>query len=181
MKRYTHFLLSIVMLFMLQSCMVKSRPNMEFVKRTHLSKNSEVVALNPPMWLAKPIIKSALKDEQDEDTAILKHFFKKLKKFRMMTIANNDKVKSAALLTDYQKFLKKNKFEELLSINSEGQVISLNAKINRDNLIERISLAVNDDEDESIFMDIKGRFSLDELIEGLNKVKFKDKKLNDKF
>ncbi len=150
---------------------------MEFVKRGNLSSDSEVVALTPPMWLTKPFIKSALKDEQDEDAEIFKHIVKKLKKFKMMTISNNDKTKSLALLADYRKFLKKNKFEELLSINAEGQVVSLNAKINRNNVIERVSLVVNDDEDETVFLDIKGKFSLDELLEGIDKVKLKDKKL----
>lgn len=98
----------------------------------------------------------------------------------MLTLSNNDKTKNARILDDYHKFLKKNKFEELLVINTDGQEISLNARIDKNNVIQRVSLLVHDNEDESVFMDIKGKFSLDELIAGLNKMKSKDKKLANK-
>ncbi|ULT27748.1 hypothetical protein KUH03_14435 [Sphingobacterium sp. E70] len=55
--------------------------------------------------------------------------------------------------------------------------ISINARIDKDNVISRVSLLVHDEGDESVFMDIKGKFSLDELVQGLNKIKSKDKKL----
>jgi len=150
---------------------------MDFVRGSNVSNNAEIVAINLPMWLTKPFIKKALQDENDEDAQVMAGIVKKLKKFRMMTLSNNDREKNMLILEDYHKLLKKNKFEELLVINSEGEEISINARIDKDNVISRVSLLVHDEGDESVFMDIKGKFSLDELVQGLNKIKSKDKKL----
>jgi len=142
--------------------MIKKASNMDFVSRSNVSDDAEIVAINLPMWLTKPFMKKALKDDNDEDARAMAEIVKKLKKFRMLTLSNNDKTKNARILDDYHKFLKKNKFED------------------KNNVIQRVSLLVHDDEDESVFMDIKGKFSLDELIAGLNKMKSKDKKLANK-
>lgn len=176
MKRLLLFGL-VGILFSLQSCMVKQSSNMDFVRGANVSKDAEIVAVNLPVWLTKPFIKKALEDDNDEDARAIAAIVKKLKKFRMLTLSNNDKTKNALILADYHKFLKKNKFEELLVVNSEGEEISLNARIDKDNVISRVSLLVRDEDDENVFMDIKGKFSLDELIKGLNKMKSKDKKL----
>lgn len=177
MKRLLTLLCLIGVLFSLQSCIIKKGSNMDFVRGSNVSNNAEIVAINLPMWLTKPFIKKALQDENDEDAKVMAGIVKKLKKFRMMTLSNNDQEKNVLILEDYHKFLKKNKFEELLVINTEGEEISINARIDKDNVISRVSLLVHDEGDESVFMDIKGKFSLDELIQGLNKIKSKDKKL----
>jgi len=160
--------------------MIRKGSNMDYVRGSNISNNAEIVAINLPMWLTKPFIKKALKDDNDEESRAMAAIVKKLKKFRMMTLSNNDQEKNALILEDYHKYLKKNKFEELLVINSEGEEISVNARIDKDNVISRVSLLVHDEGDESVFMDIKGKFSLDELIQGLNKIKSKDKKLSTK-
>lgn len=165
------------LLFLLQSCIVKKGANMEFVRGSNVSRDAEIVAISLPMWLTKPFIKKALQDDNDADTQAMAAIVKKLKKFRMMTLSNNEREKSKLILADYHKYLKKNKFEELLVVNSEGEEISLHARIDKDNMINRVSLFVQDEGDESVFMDIKCKFSLDEIIQGLNKIKTKDKKL----
>lgn len=180
MKRLLTLLCLIGVLSSLQSCMIRKGSNMDYVRGSNISNNAEIVAINLPMWLTKPFIKKALKDENDEDAKVMAGIVKKLKKFRMMTLSNNDQEKNALILEDYHKYLKKNKFEELLVINNEGEEISINARIDKDNVISRVSLLVHDEGDESVFMDIKGKFSLDELIQGLNKIKSKDKKLSTK-
>jgi len=180
MKRLLTLLCLIGVLSSLQSCMIRKGSNMDYVRGSNISNNAEIVAINLPMWLTKPFIKKALKDDNDEESRAMAAIVKKLKKFRMMTLSNNDQEKNALILEDYHKYLKKNKFEELLVINSEGEEISVNARIDKDNVISRVSLLVHDEDDESVFMDIKGKFSLDELIQGLNKIKSKDKKLSTK-
>lgn len=177
MKRFLTLLCLLGLLFSMQSCIVKKGSNMDFVSGANVSKDAEIVAINLPMWLTKPFIKKALQDGDDDDAKAMVAVVKKLKKFRMMTLSKNDKSKNALILADYHKFLKKNKFEELLLVNTEGQEISLNARIDKQNVIHRVSLFVQDEGDESVFMDIKGKFSLDELIAGINKMKAKDKKL----
>ncbi|CAM3826817.1 DUF4252 domain-containing protein [Sphingobacterium prati] len=180
MKRLLTLLCLIGVLSSLQSCMIRKGSNMDYVRGSNISNNAEIVAINLPMWLTKPFIKKALKDDNDEESRAMAAIVKKLKKFRMMTLSNNDQEKNALILEDYHKYLKKNKFEELLVINSEGEEISVNARIDKDYVISRVSLLVHDEGDESVFMDIKGEFSLDELIQGLNKIKSKDKKLSTK-
>ncbi|WP_293887617.1 MULTISPECIES: DUF4252 domain-containing protein [unclassified Sphingobacterium] len=180
MKRLLTLLCLVGVLLSMQSCMIKKTSNMDFISRSNVSDKAEIVAINLPMWLTKPFMKKALKDESDEDARAMAAIVKNLKKFRMLTLSNNDKTKNARILDDYHKFLRKNKFEELLVVNTDGQEISLNARIDKNNVIQRVSLLVHDNEDESVFMDIKGKFSLDELIAGLNKMKSKDKKLANK-
>ena len=38
---------------------------MDFVSRSNVSEDAEIVAINLPMWLTKPFMKKALKDDND--------------------------------------------------------------------------------------------------------------------
>ena len=54
-----------------------------------------------------------------------------------------------------------------MSVKQQGQLISINAQQSKD-LIKRMIITVNDDNDESIFVDVKGKFSPDDISKIIN-------------
>jgi len=88
MKRLQTLLCLVGVLFSMQSCMIKKASNMDFVSRSNVSDDAEIVAINLPMWLTKPFMKKALKDDNDEESRAMAEIVKKLKKFRMLTLSN---------------------------------------------------------------------------------------------
>ena len=54
-----------------------------------------------------------------------------------------------------------------MSLKQQGQLISINAQQSND-LIKRMIITVNDDNDQSIFVDVKGKFSPDDISKIIN-------------
>ncbi len=157
MKRLKICFLLLMTSVLMQSCLVKSRPNMDFVNRHHLSKEAAVVSLNVPTYLVRPFVKNALKDG-DEEQELIRFALKKLKRVKMMTISNS---KNERLMKDFQKYLIRNRFEEMASLYSDGARISISGKFKGDR-IKRLMLGIADDED-LVFVDIKSDLSIEEL------------------
>lgn len=75
----------------LQSCFVKTSPNMSFVSKKDLSSDTEVASIRVPMFLTKAFLKSKIK-ELDEDDAVAALALRKIKKLKIMTISGNKKI-----------------------------------------------------------------------------------------
>jgi hypothetical protein len=159
MKSVKIIVLLVMTSSLMQSCFVKSRPNMDFVDRHHLSRETEVVSLNIPTYLVRPFVKNALKDG-DEEQELIRFALEKLKRVKMMTLSN---VKNDGVMKSFQMYIKRNRFEEMASLYSDGSRISINGKFKGDR-IKRLMLGIADDED-LIFVDIKADLSINELSE----------------
>lgn len=77
-------------------------------------------------------------------------------------------------MKDFNKYLAKNKFEEMASIHSEGSVVSINGKMKGDR-IKRLMLGIAD-EDELVFLDIKSDLDLNELAQMISYYEQKQEK-----
>lgn len=69
--------------------------------------------------------------------------------------------------SEFQKYLTKNNYQEWMSVRQEGQLVSINAQESKD-VINRMIINVNDDNDQSVFVDIKGKFSPDDISKIIN-------------
>ncbi|MEN5196904.1 DUF4252 domain-containing protein [Sphingobacterium sp. PCS056] len=141
----------------LQSCFVKTSPNMSFISKRDLSSDTEVASVRVPMFLTRTFLKSKIK-ELDEDDAVAALALRKIKKLKVMTISGN---KKDNLMTKYHAYLAKNNFEELMSLYSDGSKITINTEMKKDH-VKRVLLGIADEEDY-VFVDIKADLDLNEL------------------
>lgn len=146
-----------VFCLLLQSCIVKTSPNMSFVSKKDLSSDTEVASIRVPMFLTKTFIKGKIK-ELDEDDAIVALALQKIKKLKIMTISGN---KRDNLMSKFNAYLAKNNFEEMLSLHSEGSKITINTEMKKDH-VKRVLLGIADEQDY-VFVDIKADLNLNEL------------------
>ena len=152
----------LLLLISLQSCMVSQKPKLDFFdKSNYENKDVKYTSINVPMFLAKPIVKRALQEDGESEELI--NLIKKISDVKVMTVENG----SAKMVSDYAKYLTKNNYEEWMSVKQQGNLISLNAK-QTDDIIKRMIITVRDDNDETIFVDVKGKFSPDDISKIIN-------------
>lgn len=143
---------------------------MDFVQHNSISKGAEIVSVKVPGLLLNPFLKSSIKELEEEDPMIAM-LLKKLKSLKVMTISND---KKGLLMKDFNKYLAKNKFEEMASVYSDGSVVSINGKMKGDR-IKRLMLGIADD-DELVFLDIKSDLDLNELAQMISYYEQKQEK-----
>lgn len=126
---------------------------MEFLDRESLGKGAQVTAINPPMFLVKPFVKKALREDGESEEVIA--LIKKVKKVRVMTVI--------APNANYQEKLNRFKYEEWMTLNSEGQKVNIRAITNGDQ-INKLLIAVDGDKDgEKVFVDVRGNFTPEDI------------------
>ncbi|EEI93020.1 hypothetical protein HMPREF0765_1318 [Sphingobacterium spiritivorum ATCC 33300] len=143
---------------------------MDFVQHNSISKGAEIVSVKVPGLLLNPFLKGSIKELEEEDPMIAM-LLKKLKSLKVMTISND---KKGLLMKDFNKYLAKNKFEEMASVYSDGSIVSINGKMKGDR-IKRLMLGIADD-DELVFLDIKSDLDLNELAQMISYYEQKQEK-----
>ncbi|AMR42475.1 DUF4252 domain-containing protein [Elizabethkingia anophelis] len=157
MKTFSKISALFVLLAFLQSCIVSSNPNMEFLDRESLGKGAQVTAVNPPMFLVKPFIKKALREDGESEEVIA--LIKKVKKVRVMTVI----APNANYQERLKRFFAENKYEEWMTLNSEGQKVNIRAITNGDQ-INKLLIAVDGDKNgEKVFVDVRGNFTPEDI------------------
>lgn len=150
------YFIMLVTAISLTSCVSFKKSNMDFVDAKQLGGNTEIVAVNLPTGLAKPfIIKSLKKDKESKEVITL---IKGIKKVKILTLSNPD----LKFVADFEKYKSDNNLEELLVINSEGDEVKINAIHNKD-IINRLLLEVKSNTNEIVYVDLKGKFNLEDL------------------
>ncbi|MFZ4260889.1 DUF4252 domain-containing protein [Sphingobacterium sp. HJSM2_6] len=144
-------------LLSLQSCFIKTRPNMAFVDKKNLSKQSEVVSIKIPSFLLKSFLRKEIREIKAEDP-MMALALKKIKGLKMMTIEGT---KDDQIHQNFSNYLVKNNFEEMMSLYSNGSKITINALTKKDR-IRNVMLGINDGEDY-VFVDLKTDINIDEL------------------
>ncbi len=157
MKRFIGIICAAILLINLQSCIVKRGANMDFAKRSNLSKDAEIVSVNVPGILMKSFIRGEIQELKEDDPA-LALAVKKIKKIKLMAVSGDNKTN---LYEKFNTYLIDNDFEELMSIYSDGAKISINTKT-KGNKIKTIMLGITDQEDH-VFVDLKSNIDINEL------------------
>ncbi len=157
MLRLIYIIILAAVGFFLQSCMVSQKKvHTDFFDNPEFRKNSTYLSINVPTFLARSYVKNALREEGDSQAVI--DLVKKVKDVKVLIVGNSTRpVKS-----EFQNFLTKNKYEEWMSIKQDGNLISLNAQQSSD-IIKRMIITVISDNDETIFVDVSGKFTPDDI------------------
>lgn len=161
MKTLINVFLGIFAVLMLQSCIVSGRPNIDFFKQSGYDyKGAKFASFNVPVFLAKPFIKKALREDGESEEVIA--LIKKVSKIRVMTVDNGSK----AMLNDYSKYLNDNDFEDWATIKHDGENVNVRVKQNGET-IKNMMITVNSDK-ELVFVDVRGSFTADDISKVIN-------------
>lgn len=152
----------IALILMMQSCYVRQRSNMSFVNHAVAGADSEIVSIKMPMFLVKPFLKNELRNDDDE---MLRLAMKKIKSVKLTTLSNsknNDHIRE-----NFKKFLKDEHMEEFASIVNDGDHISINGQMKKDQ-IKKLMLGVSSDDGEHVFIEVKGNFTIEDIAQAIN-------------
>ncbi|MBO6183835.1 MAG: DUF4252 domain-containing protein [Chryseobacterium sp.] len=156
MKIFKNFVLLGCALLLMQSCIVSSKPNIEFFSKSNYDfQDAQFASFNVPLFLAKPYIKKALREEGESEAAIA--MVKKVSKIKMMTVANG----SEAMLKDYANYLKNENYEDWATIKHDGDNVNIRVKQKGD-IIKNMLITVNSKKD-MVFLDVRGSFTADDI------------------
>ena len=162
MLRFIYIIILTIVGFFLQSCMVSERKvHTDFFDNPGFKNNSTFVSINVPTFLAKSYVKQALREDGESQEVI--DLVKKISDVKVLIVERS----KTPIKAEFQKYLTKNNYEEWMSVKQQGQVVSINAQQSND-IIKRMIITVNDDNDESVFVDVKGKFTPDDISKIIN-------------
>ena len=162
MLKFIYIIILAIVGFFLQSCMVSQKKvHTDFFDNTGFKENSTFVSINVPTFLAKSYVKNALREDGESQEVI--DLIKKISDVKVLIVESS----KTPFKAEFQKYLDNNNYEEWMSVKQQGNLISLNAK-QTDDVINRIIITVRDDNDETIFVDVKGKFTPDDISKIVN-------------
>ena len=143
-------------MFVMQSCVVSEKPNIAYFSDSGREfKGAKFVSINVPLFLAKPYIKKALREDGEDEDLI--RLVKKVSKIKVLTVENGDR----NMLRDFANYLNTNNYEEWAMIKHNGDNVNIRVKQKGD-AIKNMMITVNSDK-ELVFVDIKGNFTADDI------------------
>ena len=162
MLKFIYIIILAIVGFFLQSCMVSQKKvHTDFFDNPGFKENSTFVSINVPTFLAKSYVKNALREDGESQEVI--DLVKKISDVKVLIVENS----KTPVKAEFQKYLDNNNYEEWMSVKQQGNLISLNAK-QTDDVINRMIITVRDDNDETIFVDVKGKFTPDDISKIVN-------------
>jgi len=158
MKIIKNIFLIVCTMFLMQSCIVSSgKGNMAYFSDSGNDfKGARFTSINVPMFIAKPVIKKALREDGEDNEEIIK-LVKKVSKIKVLTVENGDKT----ILKDFANYLNNNNYEDWATIKHDGDNVNIRVK-QKDNVIKNMLITVNSDK-ELVFVDVKGSFTADDI------------------
>ncbi|MCY0978679.1 DUF4252 domain-containing protein [Chryseobacterium wangxinyae] len=163
MKIFKTIFVTIFMMFLMQSCIVSEKPNMAFFSKSEYDyKGAKFVSINVPLFLAKPYIKKALRDEGENEAVIA--LVKKVSKIKVLTVENGNK----KMLKDYASYLNDNNYEDWATIKHDGNNVNIRVKQNGES-IKNMLITLNSDKD-LVFVDVKGSFTPEDISRMISQV-----------
>lgn len=162
MKILNNVFLLICTMFLLQSC-VSHRPNMAFFTDSEYDfKGAKFVSMNVPLFLAKPYIKKALREDGEDEEVI--RLVRKVSKIKILTVENGNK----DMLKEYARYLNDNNYEDWATIKHDGDNVNVRVK-QKGNAVKNMLITVNSDKD-LVFVDVKGNFTADDISKMISSV-----------
>jgi uncharacterized protein YggU (UPF0235/DUF167 family) len=158
MKTIKIIFLIVCAMFMLQSCIVSSgKGNMAYFSDSGNDfKGAKFTSINVPMFLAKPVIKKALREDGKDNEEII-HMIRKISKIKVLTVENGDR----AMLKDFANYLNDNNYEDWATIKHDGDNVNIRVKQKGD-AIKNMLITVNSDK-ELVFVDVRGNFTANDI------------------
>ncbi len=151
----------LLLIISLQSCMVSQKPKMGFFDSgNYEDSGAKFISINVPMFLAKPIVKKALRDDGESEELI--NLIKKVSDIKVMTVENG----SEKMVTDYAKYLTNNNYEEWMTVRKEKETINFQAK-QKGEEIRKLLITIASGTD-LVYVDISGKFTPDDISRIIN-------------
>lgn len=154
------FLFLFPILIFLQSCFVSEKS----IYNQETKNNATITKVNVPMFLVKPYIKKALREDGETEEVI--NLIRKVRKVKIYTVENaTDK-----MIADFSKKSFGANLQEFMSVNSKDSKIKiLSTETSNPSLIKNLLISVKDDKD-LVYIKVKGKFSLDDIAKIANSV-----------
>lgn len=153
MKAKYLLLIPILILFFLQSCFVSEKS----LYNEEIKGNTTITKVNVPMFLVKPFIKKALKEDGESKEVI--NLIRKIKRVKIYTVENA----TEKMANNFSRQSFGSNLQELMSVNSKDSKIKImSADTNSDKVIKDLLITVKDEKD-LVYVKIKGKFSLDDV------------------
>lgn len=147
------YLLLLTILFFLQSCFVSEKS----LYNEEIKGNTTITKVNVPMFLVKPYIKKALREDGESEDVI--NLIRKIRKVKVYTVENA----TEKMATNFSRQSFGNNLQELMSVNSKDSKIKImSADTNSDKVIKDLLITIKDEKD-LVYVKIKGKFSLDDI------------------
>lgn len=163
MKILKTLFIAICTISLMQSCVVSKKPNMEFFSNVDYDyQGARFVSFNVPLFLAKPYIKRALKEDGESEAVY--DLVKKVSKIKIMTVENGNKT----MLNDYSNYLNNNNYQDWATIKHDGNNVNIRVK-QKGESIKNMLITVNSDK-ELVFVDVKGSFTPADISRMINNV-----------
>ena len=161
MKNKISIFLLVLVAFSLQSCIVSNHPKMGFFDNPYYDYGgAKFTSINVPMFLAKPIVKKALREDGESEELI--NLIKKVSDVKVMTVESGNK----EMLGDFAKYLTSNNFEEWMTVKKADETINFQAKQSGD-VIKKLMITVHSGK-ELVFVDVTGKFTPDDISRIIN-------------
>ena len=161
MKKLYFFFGFAVLIFTMQSCIVSQKPNMGFFDNPYYDYGgTQFTSINVPMFLAKPIVKKALREDGESEELI--NLIKKVSDIKVMTIENGN----SEMIADFAKYLKKDNYEEWMTVKKEKETINFQAK-QKGEEIKRLMITIASG-NELVFVDVSGKFTANDISRLIN-------------
>jgi len=149
----------------------KKKVHTDFFDNPGFKESSTFVSINVPTFLAKSYVKQALREDGESQEVI--DLVKKISDVKVLIVESS----KTPVKAEFQKYLDKNNYEEWMSVKQQGNLISLNAKQTED-VIKRMIITVKYDNHETIFIDVKGKFTPDDVSKIINATEKNQIKIN---
>lgn len=153
MKTAIKIITAILLMISLQSCFVSEKS----LYNEEIKGNTTITKVNVPMFLVKPFIKKALKEDGESEDVI--NLIRKIKRVKVYTVENA----TEKMVTNFSRQSFGSNLQELMSVNSKDSKIKImSADTNSDKVIKDLLITVKDEKD-LVYVKIKGKFSLDDV------------------
>lgn len=167
MKKLYSISAILILIISLQSCMVSQKPKIYFFDSGNYDQSgTKFVSINVPMFLAKPIVKRALREDGESEELI--NLISKVSDIKVTTVENGNQ----KMMKDFAKYLSTNNFEEWMTVKKETETINFSAK-QKGEVIKNLMIAINSAE-EMVFVDVTGNFTADDISRIINYSEKKD-------
>ena len=153
MKTAIKIITAILLMISLQSCFVSEKS----LYNEEIKGNTTITKVNVPMFLVKPFIKKALKEDGESKEVI--NLIRKIKRVKVYTVENA----TEKMATNFSRQSFGNNLQELMSVNSKDSKIKIMSAItDSDTMIKDLLITVRDDK-ELVYVKVLGKFSLDDI------------------
>lgn len=147
------YLLLLPILFLLQSCLVSEKS----LYNEEIKGNTTITKVNVPMFLVKPYIKKALKEDGESKEVI--NLIKKIKKVKVYTVENA----TEKMASNFAKQSFGSNLQELISVNSKDSKIKIMSAVSNSDTVIKDFLITVKDQKNLVYVKILGKFSLDDI------------------